>query len=46
MFQKTLQQATWSTVPNTVEICTTAPLSYLLIFANKIALEKLPPSDM
>ena len=37
--QKDLSEATWKTGPNTVEISTTAPLSYLLIIVNAIQLE-------
>ena len=33
-------------VPNTVEFCTTAPLSYLLITLQEIELEKVSPSDL
>ena len=33
-------------VANTVEICTTAPLRYLLINVKAIDLEKVPLSDM
>ena len=40
-----LQQATGQMVLNTVEICTTALLSYLLITAKAIELEKVTPSD-
>ena len=30
-FHKTFGQATWQTIPNTVEICAAAPSSYLSI---------------
>ena len=44
--RKTLQQATWKTVQNTVEICTTAPLSDLLINVKEIGLEEVSLTDM
>ena len=40
LFQKTLRQATWETVPKTVEICTRAFVSYFLINSKETDLEK------
>ena len=41
-----LWQTTWYTVPNTLEIGTAVPLSYLLITVPKMELEKVSLSDM
>ena len=39
--QNILRQAAWSTVQNTVEIFTTAPLSYFLMSVKENELEKV-----
>ena len=43
-FQNTLEQT--QTIPNTVEIWTTAPLPYLFITVKSTELEKVTLSDM
>ena len=43
-FQNTLRKTTWS--KNTNEICTTAPLLYLLTTANAFELEKVSRSEI
>ena len=45
-FQGILRKAIWYTRPNIVEICMSAPLPYLLINVQAIALQKVSVSDM
>ena len=45
-FQRTLQQITWETSRNTVEISTTEPLPDLLIPVKAIQVEKVSLSNM
>ena len=45
-FQGSLQKKTWQKGPETVQICTTLPLPYLLIPVNSIQLEKVYVSAM
>ena len=46
MFQRTLRETTWKMVRNTVAICTTSPLPYLLIIMEIITLEQVSFSDI
>ena len=41
--EETLPQATWQTVLNTVQMCTTTPFFYFLVSLNENKLEKVSP---